>query len=44
MRLEAKVRAVQAAARKKAEEDRKLKREKEREAARLALQQVLNNP
>ncbi|XP_078180589.1 transcription factor GTE12-like [Carex rostrata] len=40
VRLEAKVRAAQAAARKKAEEDRKLKREKEREAARLALQQV----
>ncbi|KAJ1701005.1 hypothetical protein LUZ63_000784 [Rhynchospora breviuscula] len=40
VKLEAKVRAAQAAARMKAEADRKLKREKDREAARLALQQV----
>jgi hypothetical protein len=43
LRLEAKDRAVQAAARMKAEADRKLKRDKEREAARHALQQVVNN-
>ncbi|KAJ3705376.1 hypothetical protein LUZ61_009081 [Rhynchospora tenuis] len=40
VKLEAKVRAAQAAARMKAEADRKLKREKDREAARLAVQQV----
>lgn len=40
-RLEAQVRAAEAASRMKAETESKLQREKEREAARVALQKVV---
>lgn len=41
LRLEAEIKAAEAAARKKAEAERRVQRDKEREAARIALEEVI---